>query len=96
MLVDFLQYNHKAVTLSLLDNLVRYGSYFISNPTFVPTLTQIFFSNRAILSADRELARKSTLLLLRLCEKLQNSIIGDKSQTLIEASLNLIQQADKI
>ena len=54
--VGFLTFNHKAVNLMFLENLVRYNAYFIRTPGFTQYVAMIFFSESALLSRDPELA----------------------------------------
>ena len=67
---DFLAFNHKTVNLMYLENLVRYSPYFISEPGFVTVVSQIIFSEKALLSPSFDLAQKSSVLLVRICEKI--------------------------
>ena len=48
--IDFFRYDHKIVILTLLENLVRYSSFFASNPQFIQQIPVIFFSSKAIMS----------------------------------------------
>ena len=47
---DFLAFNHKTVNLMYLENLVRYSPYFINEEGFVSVVSQIIFSEKALLS----------------------------------------------
>ena len=67
---DFLAFNHKTVNLMYLENLVRYSPYFISEPGFVTVVSQIIFSEKALMSPSFDLAQKSSVLLVRICEKI--------------------------
>lgn len=67
---DFLGFNHKAVNLMYLENIVRYSPYFINEQGFVGLVSQIIFSDKALLSPNQDLAQKSSILLLRICEKI--------------------------
>ena len=67
---DFLAFNHKTVNLMYLENLVRYSPYFILEPGFVTVVSQIIFSEKALLSPIFDLAQKSSVLLVRICEKI--------------------------
>ena len=68
--IDFLQYNHKIVIVMLLEDIVRYSSYFINDPKFVIYITQLFFGPKGIFNKEPQIAKKSCYLFLRLCEKL--------------------------
>jgi len=50
--IDFFSYNHKIVQLMLLEDLIRYSSFFIADPNFQNQITNIFFSPKAILSNE--------------------------------------------
>jgi hypothetical protein len=67
---DFLGFNHKAVNLMFLENIVRYLPYFINEEGFTNLISQIIFSDKCLLSQDKNLASKSSYLLLRICEKI--------------------------
>jgi hypothetical protein len=67
---DFLSFNHKTVNLMYLENLVRYSPYFIHEQGFVAVVSQIIFSEKALLSPSYDLAQKSSILLIRICEKI--------------------------
>jgi hypothetical protein len=68
---DFLGFNHKVINLMYIENIVRYSPYFINEQGFVALVSQIIFSDKALLSAHSpDLAQKSSVLLLRICEKI--------------------------
>lgn len=67
--VDFMSFNHKAVTMIFLDNAIRFSAFLSKTPSFHVNITRIFFSQKAILSNDKELASKSVSLFLRMVER---------------------------
>jgi hypothetical protein len=67
---DFLGFNHKTVNLMYLENLERYSPYFINEQGFVAAVSQIIFSDKALLSPIYDLAQKSSILLRRICDKI--------------------------
>ena len=93
---DFLGFNHKAVNLMYLENIVRYSPYYINVEGFVSVISQIIFSDKALLSASQDLAQKSSILLVRVCEKIAPQQMQDAEaiQQIVENILKVIDMIE--
>jgi hypothetical protein len=67
--VDFFAFNHRVVSALYLENLIRYQPYLAKTPGFFASMTEAFFSERALLNRDEDLARRSAYLMNRMVER---------------------------
>jgi hypothetical protein len=68
--IDFISsFNHPSVTLMYLELLVRYNTYLLPLPNFPEQVCTIIFSEKGLLSKDSKLAKRSSYIFLRLCER---------------------------
>lgn len=88
---DFLSFNHKTVNLMYLENLVRYSPYFLTEPGFVTLLSQILFSEKSLLSPTYDLAQKSSILLIRICERIAPQQMAADTQAVQQMVENILQ-----
>eukprot|EP00347_Sterkiella_histriomuscorum_P020494 403337586 len=91
--IDFFQYDHKIVSLMLLEDLVRYLPYFIKDQGFQNQIATIFFSKKAIMSNEPQLASRSCYLILRLVERAQNELVAQAPQ-IIESTVQVITKVE--
>ena len=67
--IDYLAYNCHLTTNCYLETMVRYGNYFVQDPSFMQDLCQKFYSPFGIGNPLKAIASPSVHQMLRLVER---------------------------